>query len=148
MRCDRFPRLSMAWLDDEITADERRDFEAHIETCPACRAELEKLRGVKEVTTRMKMIDLEEKEWDLYWSRIYNRLERKVGWIFFSVGAMVVIAYGLYLALGDLFTDDSIPLFLRAGIGCALLGIVILFVSVARQRLFSWRRDPYREVKQ
>jgi len=137
----------MSYLDDEMSDDERRRFEEHVAECDACGTELEKLRGVKEVTTRMKLADLEDRRWDHYWAGVYNRLERRAGWILLSLGAIVVIAWGLYGALGDLFGDESLPLVIRAGIGCALLGVVILFVSVARQRLFSWKRDPYREVK-
>ncbi|MFH1279330.1 MAG: zf-HC2 domain-containing protein [Candidatus Eisenbacteria bacterium] len=147
MRCEDFPGLSMAWLDDEMEADERRSFEEHLRNCPACRAELELLRGVKEVTIRMKLADLEDREWRRYGTHVYNRIERGTGWVLLSLGAIVTLGYGMWGAFADLLRDDSLPVVVRAGIGCALLGVVILFVGVVRQRLHSWRRDPYRGVE-
>lgn len=137
----------MAWLDDEMDAGERRSFEAHLGECPACRAELEKLKGVKEMTTRLRLADLEDRDWELYGARVYNRIERGTGWVFLSVGAIVTIGYGMWEAFAGLLRDQSLPVIVRAGIGCGLLGLVILFVGVVRQRLHSRSRDPYREVR-
>jgi len=147
LRCEEFPRFSMAYLDAEIEEEDRLRFEGHLRVCPSCREELEQLRGVKEVTMRVKLADLEEREWQTYWRGVYNRLERGVGWILLSIGAILLIAYGAFHALADLFFDASVPVIVRIGIGCGVGGIVVLFVSVLRQRLFSWRKDPYREVK-
>ncbi len=147
MRCEEFPRLSMAYLDGEMEAEERVRFEEHIARCDTCRVELEKLRRVKEVTVRMRLADLEEKEWEVYGARVYNRLERGLGWIFLSLGAVVVLFYGLYQWVTTLWADASLPLVVRLGILSVLLGFVILLVSVARQRYFAWRRDPYRGVQ-
>jgi anti-sigma factor RsiW len=137
----------MAYLDGEMDEEERARFEEHLGACPRCRSELEKLREVKEVTARMRFVDLEDREWDRYWSGVYNRLERGAGWVLLSLGAIVVFGYGAWAALRGLWADTSLPLFVRVGIGCALAGFVVLFVSVARQRLYSWARDPYRRIK-
>ena len=147
MRCEDFPMLSMAYLDEEMPPEERLEFEKHLESCADCRRELEKLRRVKEVTTRMKLADLEERDWEAYWGGVYNRLERGAGWIFFSAGAIVVLAFAAYYALRDFFLDPSAPLLFRLGVASLLLGLLILIVSVGRQRLHAWRRDPYRGVK-
>lgn len=147
MRCEDFPGLSMAWLDDELEKEERRAFEKHLEECPACRAELEPLRGVKEVTTRMKLADLEDREWRRYGNLVYHRIERGAGWALFSLGSILLLAWIGWELFAGLLKDDSIPVVGRAGIGCALLGLVILFVGVVRQRLHARRRDPYRGVE-
>ena len=139
--------LSMAYLDEEISPEDRLEFEKHLEECADCRRELEKLRRVKEVTARMKLADLEERDWEAYWGGVYNRLERGAGWIFFSIGAIVVLAFAAYSALRGFFFDPAEPLLLRLGAGSLVLGLVILIVSVGRQRLHAWRRDPYRRVK-
>lgn len=147
MRCHDFPIASMAYLDGEMEAGEQGSFEAHIGACPRCRAELARLRDVKEVTARMKFVDLEDRDWNLYWGRVYNRMERGAGWVLLSIGAIVVLSYGAWKAFAGLWNDDSVPILIRIGIGCALIGFVVLFVSVARQRLYARARDPYRGVK-
>ncbi len=30
--------------------------------------------------------------WRLYWASGYNRLERRIGWILLSIGAMIILA--------------------------------------------------------
>jgi len=147
VRCEEFPNASMAYLDGEMEAEARRRFEEHLEACPACRAELDALRRVKEVTAGMRLSDREDRDWELYWGRVYNRMERGAGWILLSIGAIVVLVFGAYHAFLSIWRDASLPAVVRIGIGCALLGIVVLFVSVARQRLYAWVRDPYRRVQ-
>ena len=147
MKCDEFPLKSMAYLDDEMEPGDREAFEYHVAMCDRCRAELEKLRRVKEMTGRIKMVDVEEQRWETYWAQIYNRLERMLGWILLSIGAIITFSYGLFTAMKDLLYDSSVPVLLRFGIFALVIGLVILLVSVARQRFFAWKRDPYREVR-
>jgi len=63
-------RLS-AFLDDELTRDEREAVEAHLSACAACRDVLEELR---EVTRRARQLDDRPSARDL-WSGIADRLE-------------------------------------------------------------------------
>jgi len=52
MRCDRAKEALSALLDGELTAAEADEVRAHLEGCPACRAELDALRRlVAEVKT-------------------------------------------------------------------------------------------------
>lgn len=147
MNCADFPLKSMAYIDDEMSPEERAAFEAHVEECRSCRVELEKMRRVKEMTVRVRMADLEDREWEAYWARIYNRGERFLGWILFSVGVIITLVWGMYRAMRELLADPSVPIVFRAGIFALVVGLIILLVSVARQRLHAWRSDPYREVK-
>ncbi|MFH1679951.1 MAG: zf-HC2 domain-containing protein [Candidatus Eisenbacteria bacterium] len=137
----------MAFLDGEMDGEARARFEEHLAACPRCRSEFEPLSRVKEVTTRMKLADREDRDWELYWGRVYNRMERDAGWILLSVGATVLFSFGAYRVFLGVWNDASLPVVVRIGIGCALLGIVVLFVSVARQRFHAWLRDPYRRVQ-
>ncbi len=147
MKCGDFPLKSMAYIDDEMTRGEKSEFEKHVAECARCAAELEKLRRVKKMTGRIRMADLEDQEWDRYWGGIYNRVERFLGWILLSVGAIITISWGMFHALRELLADPTVPLVVRFAIFGVVVGLAILFVSVARQRYFAWKSDPYREVK-
>jgi len=95
----------------------------------------------------MKFSEPEERVWKTYWSSIYNRLERGLGWIFTSIGAIILIFYGGYKAVENIIKDPTLPLFLKIGILSLLLGITILFVSVLRERIFVRRKERYKEVE-
>ena len=134
-------------FDDEMSTEERVSFREHVDECETCRVELEKMKRVKDMTVRIRMADLEDREWETYWARIYNRGERYLGWILLSIGAIITFAWGMYSAMSELLGDPSIPVVVRFGIFGTVIGLIILLVSVARQRFFVWKRDPYREVK-
>lgn len=46
MTCQEIPELLSASLDGELTADEQARLDAHLDTCPACRALYEELAGL------------------------------------------------------------------------------------------------------
>lgn len=135
------------YLDGELTGEELESFELELRTGHALAAELEEMRGLKEVTSSMRLQEFPDRVWDTYWSGTYNRLERGVGWILLSVGAMVLLAAGLYELVLSLLRDSVDPWWIRAAVGALVAGLAILFVSVLRERLFVMKRDPYKEVQ-
>jgi predicted anti-sigma-YlaC factor YlaD len=147
MRHEKFKTLIIAYLDGEIRERERIEFLKHLEGCEECRREYEDFKKIKEVISSMKFTEPDERIWETYWSSIYNKLERKLGWIFTSIGAIILIFYGAYKAVENIIKDPSLPLFLKVGILSLLLGITILFVSVLRERLFIRKRERYKEVE-
>ena len=135
------------YLDGELSAAEREAFEQQVDRDPELARELEAMRAMKEVTDSMKLTEFPDQVWDRYWEGTYNRLERGVGWILLSLGAIVLIGSGLYELVVSLLKDSSEPWFVRLAIGSACGGTAILFISVLRERIFVRKRDPYREVK-
>jgi anti-sigma factor RsiW len=138
--------LASGYLDGELDRDERREFEARLAQDPELVQELEALRAMREVTASMKLRGFPDEVWEHYWDATYNRLERRVGWLLFSLGAVLLTAGGLYELAVSLLRESADPWWVRLGIGAGILGLVMLFVSVLRERLFTWKRDPYREV--
>jgi len=84
-----------------------------------------------------------EEIWDGYWRSVYNRTERGIAWLLVSIGAIVVGAWGVWQALEDLLQNDALPVYVRMGIFAVALGLVILAISVVREKYFMHRRDPY-----
>ena len=39
--------------------------------------------------------------WRLYWASVYNRLERRIGWILLSIGAMIALFFGGYKMVAE-----------------------------------------------
>jgi ferric-dicitrate binding protein FerR (iron transport regulator) len=143
---ERWTRLLMSALDGELSETEREAFEDVLEHDSELRAEWDRLRRVKEVTDSMKLREPPEEVWGSYWSGVYRRTERGIAWILVSVGAIVLISWGLVHWVQDVLADTSVPGLIRwASVGL-VVGLVILFVSVVREKLHIRKSDPYKDV--
>jgi hypothetical protein len=144
---DDVRKLLAGYVDNELTDEERARVEDALTTDPELRAELEEFRKLKEVTGMMRYADLPPEVWDSYWQSLYRKLERGIGWIIFSLGAIVLLAFGAWEFLKVLWITPGNPMWLKLGISAVVLGGIILFVSYARERLFAYKRDRYAEVE-
>jgi len=143
---DRQERVS-GYLDGELASEERRLLERDLAQDPELAVELERMRALREVTSSMKLKGFPDQVWDSYVAGTYNRMERRIGWLFFSLGAMVLLAGGLYELAVSLLRDSVDPWWIRSAVGALVIGLAVLFVSVLRDRLFILKRDPYKEVQ-
>lgn len=143
---ERHRELLAGFVDGELSAKEREEFEAQLATSPELRAELEEFRKLKEVTAGMKYADLPDEVWEDYWANLYRKSERGFGWIVFSMGAIILLCFGLYQVFSSLYTNPDSPLWLKVGLTGAAVGAIVLLVSFARERIFAYNRDRYREV--
>ncbi|MBD3236845.1 MAG: hypothetical protein GF330_09085 [Candidatus Eisenbacteria bacterium] len=136
------------YLDGELTPEECNAFERELQRNPNLARELEEMRAMKNITSEMKLRDLPDQVWQRYWQDTYNRMERNIGWILFSVGAIILLGAGLFALASALFQDADTPWYIRLGIGTVCAGLAVLFASVVRERLYLRKHDPYREVRQ
>ena len=95
----------------------------------------------------MKFEILPEVQWDAYWDQVYNKIERGIGWILFSIGFILVATFLGYQALEEFFMDPKQPILLKFGVGTLTLGLIFLFVSVLREKLMVKKVDKYRSVQ-
>ncbi|MGM0631687.1 MAG: anti-sigma factor family protein [Pseudomonadota bacterium] len=144
---DEVHELMMAALDGEANDTERVKLERLLAEDPAMRTEYEKLAGVKELTMNHSPKDPGNALWQIYWGGVYRRLERGLGWILLSAGAIPLLMYGGWQVASDWFTNDSIPLWLRIAGGVMGTGMIILFVSVLRETLFFHKRERYKDIE-
>ncbi len=85
--------------------------------------------------------------WKMYSTSVYNRLERRIGWILFSVGAMILLFFGGYKMVESIIQDTTTPLLIKVGIMALMGGFAVLLISVLRERLFVRQRERYKEVE-
>ncbi|MEW6412331.1 MAG: zf-HC2 domain-containing protein [Candidatus Zixiibacteriota bacterium] len=138
--------LLAGYVDGELSDEQRVAFEQALLTDPELRAELEEFRKLKEVTSMVRYADLPPEVWDSYWQDLYRKLERGVGWILFSLGAIVLLSFGLFQFFSQLYIDPEVPIWIKIGVTALAVGSVILLVSFVRERLFAYKRDRYREI--
>jgi len=147
MSCEDYRQLITGY-DDELSVADRERLESHLRACDACRRELDELAAFKEHLTMIKFKEPSDAELERYWSRIYNRLERGLGWILFSLGAIVVLCWAAFEAIEEVIKDPGISLVLKVGVVSLIVGGVVLFVSIVRERLTIRKTDKYsREVE-
>ncbi len=147
MTCQDYKNLMMGYLDDELDKDQRRELERHLESCAECSGELEEFRQLKKITDEVKFVEPEDKVWQQYWGGIYNRMERSIGWIVFSIAAIVLLIYGGFKAIEELIKDPTVDVILKAGLVLLIVGVAILFVSVLRERMYFRKKDRYKDVR-
>lgn len=146
-RLDPDRELLVAALDDELGPEERRDLRRRLDEDPELRREWETMRQVKEATQRVSRREPPAEVWDRYWDGVYRRVERGLGWLLVSIGAILVLVYGAFEAADELLADPSLPGFVKVGVVALAVGLAVLVVSVAREKIFVWKRDPYKDVR-
>lgn len=143
MECTRYQTDGMRLLDGEMTSQEKAEYEAHVRDCETCRRELQALGRVVVMTDQLKLRVADDEFWNGYWESIYRRTERRIGFLLLMGGIVAFLLYLLYRAVRS-------PEFLSyEGISIAvmLLGLIVIFISVVRERYHESKNDPYREVE-
>lgn len=139
-------RLMMGALDGEISRQEEQELLRLLRDDPVLEAEWKQLQRVKEVTSGMVFKKPPEETWDRYWTGVYQRFERGIGWILVSVGAVLLLSYGAWVGVQEFLDDTTTPAIVKYGTVAVIVGLVVLFVSVVREKLFVRRSDPYKDV--
>ena len=147
MTCDDYKNLMMGYLDNELSAEQKRRLEEHLAACQQCSSELAGFRKLKAITDEVTLVEPEDRLWEEYWDGIYNRIERGIGWIVFSVAAILLTIYGGFKLVEQIVKDPSVETFLKVTLLALVIGLAILFVSVLRERLYFWKKDRYRNVR-
>lgn len=143
MECTRYQTDGMRLIDDELSQEERLQYQAHVRECEVCSRELDALGRVVKLTGELKLRVSDDAFWKGYWESIARRTERRLGFLFLAGGVVMFLLFLLYRALRSpqLFTYEGIS------IALILLGLIVLFISVARERYHEHKHDPYREVE-
>ena len=143
MSCEDSQYLITGYVDDELSADQQRELEAHLADCPNCRDELAEMKTLKEGLAMMTFKEPGDAELERYWRGIYNRIERGIGWILSSLGAIALLCYGAFTLVEEVITDPTIAWIVKIGVSALLAGVVVLFVSLLRERLMLRKTDKY-----
>ncbi len=147
MTCQDYKDSMMAYLDNELDAEQKQAFEAHLASCSKCTQELEEFKKLKQITDGVELVEPEDRMWEQYWGGVYNRAERGIGWVVFSIAGILLLIYGGFTAIESVITDPGVRPLLKIGLLALLAGLAILFVSVVRERIYFWSKDRYKDVR-
>lgn len=144
---DRKEELKNKYFDGSLSKREQKELNELILKDKKMEEELREMDKLKEVIDMLKPIN-PDKEWEEYWSSLYNKMERGIGWIIFSIGAILTLTFTGFHFIKDLIQDPKIAIYAKIGFLSLVLGLAILFVSVLRERLTLFKSDKYsKEVK-
>jgi predicted anti-sigma-YlaC factor YlaD len=147
MKCEEVKPYLMSHLDGEIEPEKKAEIERHLAECEECRREYQAFVKLKQETDKKKLADLSDELWSGYWKGVYRRVERGAGWVFLSIGAMILLCFGAYQFFRELLGDPNISLIVKIGVSMGSLGAIVLLVSIIRERLFLCKTERYKEVQ-
>lgn len=143
MRCDRFRELMMARVDGEISPDDLRELEAHLAECEDCRRELDEMEKIAELVGQIELPRPSEEDMMNYWPSIYARIERGAGWGLLIAGVVIWVGYGVFAFL----TSPGIEALTKLLVALPVIGVVMLLVSVIRERYHVSKTERYKEIE-
>lgn len=143
MNCERARELMTASLDDELTQDGLRELEAHVSECESCRNELANMKQLGDLLDAIELPKPSEEDMMKYWPSVYARIERGMGWSLLVIGLVIWVGYGIFAFI----TSPGIEAVTKLLIALPVVGILMLLVSVVRERYYVSKRERYGEVE-
>ena len=141
---DDIGELLSGYLDGELTQQEHQRVRLLCESSASCREKLEELRALREQVGQMSFGTHDADQWRENMNDIPTRTTRGLGWLLLIGGAL--IAAGVFVV--EFFRNvDGLGLVERLIIGGIYGGLLLLFVSVLRQRLIERKKDKYKDVE-
>ncbi len=141
---DDIDELLSGYLDGELTQQEHQRVRVLCETNAEYREKLEELRVLREQVGQMSFDTHDARQWRETMNDIPTRTTRGLGWLLLIGGALV--AAGFFVV--EFFRNvDGLGLIERLIIGGIYGGLLLLFVSVLRQRLIERKNDKYKDVE-
>lgn len=131
------------YLDGEVTQQQRQRVELLLEESPALRFELAELKKMQSTVKTLAHKELGKERLNEMVSSPTQWVARKSGWALYLVGLAVLVGWGLY----QFSRDNEVHLVEKIATGMVLMGVVLLFASVLRQRLNEARNDRYKDVQ-
>jgi len=142
-RHEQIRSLLSAYLDEELTQADSQRVRIHLEDCPECREHLRELERLKRLTGQLAFPDPPEEKMKELERRLSVRLSRGLGWLLVCGGVAAWLLYALVMAILHWRT----PTFKEMLGGAVVVGLLMLFFSVLRERLLELPHDRYRSVK-
>ena len=141
--CEPFKGLLVGLLDGELTPDETRQINDHLTRCAACRAEYEQLRETTGKLTAISFREPDDAVLAQVWKSPFSRLARNTSLVLIIGGYASLMGYGLF----ELLTSGTKELPAKLGLAAIVLGFLIMLVQLIRERVKTYKTDPYKEIE-
>jgi ferric-dicitrate binding protein FerR (iron transport regulator) len=132
----------MAYLDGEMDARQRSEFERVLLDNPPLQQQLAQFQRLQGLVQQVRIPEPKLDLWDEYPRRGGEKAFRLLGWLLFLAGVLIVALGSEYL----LWRSDEIPWILKAGITLMIAGLAVLLGSVLSRRGHESKTDRYKEI--
>jgi len=139
--------LMMRALDGETSEAQEAELNDLLRANEELDAEWRQLRSATECARQLELKKPPDEMWEEYMDSVYRRVERGIGWILLSVGAIVLLTYGAWEGIQKLLGAVTVPWYVKGAVMALLAGIVVLAVSIIREKFFVFKDDPFRDVE-
>jgi len=135
--------LLSGYIDGELTQQEQQRVRLHCEDCEKCRQDLDDLQSMRDRIAASPLSGIRADVWRETMNDTTVRTTRGIGWLLLIGGVLLAFGFAVY----EIVTDSSISLLEKLIIGGIYGGLLLLFVSVLRQRLIERKTDKYKDVE-
>jgi len=143
IQCEEISELISGYIDNELTQQKRQLVHLHINSCKECNMLYEELKDLQGDIANLKYPQLEETVIKNLLNEPTSKGIAFIGWIILlcsALGLLICHCISLYL-------NPNISLLVKILITGIEFGLLLLLVSVFRQRLQSQKTDPYKNVQ-
>ena len=91
---------------------------------------------------------MNQNNYDQYWNSKFNHIERTLSWFFLILGFTIIASYALLNFLMFLFVIDEINFAIKIGLFLIIAGLILLFISILREKVYLNRKDKYGDIKE
>ncbi len=134
--------LAMAYVDGELDADARSDFEERMSREEALLREVSELKKLALIARQVTPREPKDFEWDRLENEVVHGSGTFLAILASALGTLGIVAWLCYgLVRSDLEIVPKVFLCLLLG------GLALLFLLVLRARLRTLPHDPYTEVE-
>ena len=134
--------LAQAYVDDELAAEERAEFERRLRSEVALRREVAELKKLELLTRQQAPPEPIDHEWSRLDAELLHAGGSRLATWLLLLGAVGGAAYGVF----EVFRSD-LGLLPKLFLGLACAGLLLLFLLTLRARLRTLPYDPYTQVK-
>ena len=132
------------YIDGELTQQDTQRVRLHCESCDECRRSLDELRSMRERIGQSNLSNVSQDVWRETMDDTAVKATRGIGWLLFIAGMLIAAGVGVY----EIVTDDhDWTLLEKLIVGGVYGGLLLLFISVLRQRLVERKTDKYKDVE-
>lgn len=136
--------LLSGYLDGELTQQDRQRVRLHCESCEECSARLQEIRALSEHIGKASLSDVGQDVWREAMDDNTVKVTRGAGWLLLVVGAVIAGGALVY----EIFASaSSFSMVEKLFIGGIYGGLLLLLISVLRQRLIERKSDKYKDVE-
>jgi anti-sigma factor RsiW len=144
--CAAIGDLLSGYVDHELTQQQSQRVQVHLGTCAECSKLHADLRNMKEQLRQLSYPISDEDMLANLEKDLVASSSRNFGWALLGAGALFAVLAGTVAFFMFLAAPD-VPVLVKLFNGLLVIGGAALFISVVRERLMTYKKDKYRNVK-